>query len=117
MLRRLATPLRILVLLVMFFTGSTGHHIAMAAGPSHDHHSVSVDQPEQVGHHGELADCTDGNCGQSEQSCCVMGQCLLALGCQPYLQLPAALASDQCPTPCMVLVPAVTALPFRPPLA
>ena len=118
MLRGLATPLRILMLLVIFITGSAGHHVAMAASPAHDHHAVSVEPSATADHHSHHNECANGVCNAAaEESCCLMGQCMLALAMPMNIEWHAAPASVRRSNPCMSLVPVAAKLPFRPPQA
>lgn len=118
MLQGLATPLRILMLLVMFFASGVGHHAAMAASLVPEHHAFSTEHVASAAHHGhQQENCVDDHCGTTDQSCCVMGQCMLILGVSAAPEFPVAAASERPSAPCIVLVPTSAELPFRPPTA
>lgn len=115
MLIRLATPLRILMLVMTFLMASAGHHVAVAADPeTHGMHTVvTLDGGH---HHGADHSCRPDGCGDPSTDCCIMGQCMLAV------PVPA-IASLRLPTtPVLVaargfaLADAAPILPFRPPV-
>lgn len=116
MLSRLATPLRVLVLVMTFLMASAGHHVAVAADPdTHEMHAVvALDGGH---HHGADHSCPPEGCADASTDCCIMGQCMLAV------PVPA-IASLRLPTkPILVaargfsLSDAALVLPFRPPVA
>jgi hypothetical protein len=113
MLRHLATPLQVLMLVMIFLMSSFGHHVSVAASDNaHGHHaSVAMDH----GAHGASGECKGAECSQSAIDCCLMGQCMLAaplhVSCALALPEKAVLAGARAST----LHSAVRVVPFRPP--
>ncbi len=115
MIPGLVTRIRFLLLFVIL-SSSIGHHAAMASDASYDLlESIDHSDPRDPHAH-HLADCEDQQCGFVEKSCCVAGQCVLALGpnCAfetlPLPPFAAHSASDA------ELVPAAMQRLFRPPV-
>lgn len=115
MLRPLATPIRVLVLVMTFLMASTGHHVAVAANP--DAHGLHATVSMEHGHHGDSHSCPPGGCTDPAPDCCLMGQCMLAvpLLVASALRLPAKPVLVAART--FALADTTPALPFRPPVA
>lgn len=113
MLRRLANPVHLVLLAVMFIMAGTGHHIAVAA--TMDGHARHV---LQVHHdHGAkaLQECGKGSCEPAAPSCCLMGQCMLAALPLAGVTLPSPTKPALGPAALFIVANAGPSLPFRPP--
>ena len=116
MLRRLATPLRVMVLVVIFLMASAGHHVAMA-GMSDAHGTHAAVAADQGHHHGISSDqtCLGGECSDQAGDCCVMGQCMLAVPSTACLGLPHPSKSILVSASAFAVADTTPILPFRPP--
>lgn len=117
MLTRLATPLRGVLVLMLFSLGVTTHDVAMGAVPA------AVDTPpmgmsmagamDMDGMHAQT--CKAQHCDPVAPPCCVMGQCLIGIQILATLVLATPLRPQQIPGPLMVPAFTIPDLPFRPP--
>lgn len=116
MIARLATPLRVILVLVLFSLGATSHDAAMAQSPMPGEMSVmSMHMTAGMGLPHEGGTHPSAHHSVPEPGCCVMGQCLV--GIPPTLSLGLADAGkpEQAATPLMIPIGSPTDLPYRPP--
>src|SRR6218665_917429 len=114
MFRRTASPFRILLLLVIFLASSAGHHAAIAASSPRDiavEVSTRVHDPSAY-HHDS---CGSGRCFDYEESCCVTGQCMLALAPRADVALLGTMAGRAPAAASEATWTDPFDLPFRPP--
>jgi hypothetical protein len=118
MIAGLATPLRVVLVLLLFALGATSHDAAMAQSPMAGDmlaSAMSMDITADAGplHHHTGHPSTHR--GMPEPGCCVMGQCLIGIPPTPFLELAAPGKPEQAATSLMVSIGSPSELPYRPP--
>ena len=112
-LAHLATPVRVLVTLVLFSFSVASHGIAMGEGPMPVDTSMEMSMPmDQAPHH---KDCRAAHCGAQAPPCCATGQCLIAVAPPSPLPFGPAARPVQVESAIMVLSSSLEDPPLRPP--
>ena len=118
MIARLATPLRVVLVLILFSLGATTHDAAMAQAPMPGEtlaSATSIDMTaDMVQSHDNMRHQSTHR-GMPERSCCAMGQCLIGIPPTQFLGLATPGKPEQAATALMVSIGSPSELPYRPP--
>lgn len=114
MLARLVTPLRVVLVVILFATAVSSHDAAMANGPT------GILMPgmttiSTAAHAHDGAACKAHHCNANVPPCCVAGQCLLGILEFASFAFTDPAKPEHTPRPLMVPAPSSPQLPFRPP--